>query len=365
MKHVDEYRDPVRVTALRNALAREVTRPWTIMEVCGGQTHAILRFGLDRMLPEGVELLHGPGCPVCVTPAEQIDAAIAIASEPDVIMCTFGDMIRVPGTDISLAMAKARGADVRVVYSPLDAMNLAAAEPGREVVFFAIGFETTVPTTAMAVYQARTMGLSNFSLLVSHVRVPPALEVLLQTPGTRIDAFLAAGHVCTVMGLHEYAPIVSRHDTPIVATGFEPVDILEGVLMCVRQLETGEARLENQYARAVQRTGNAHAQRIMDEVFEVAGQSWRGIGPISASGLRLRAHWQAFDAARRFPPTPGTEPASPDTPCISGEVLSGRKRPTACSAFGTRCTPAHPLGAPMVSAEGACAAYYSYARFAE
>jgi hydrogenase expression/formation protein HypD len=363
MKHVDEYRDPDRVKNLLSDIDRTISRPWTIMEVCGGQTHAIMKFGLDVLLPDAVQLLHGPGCPVCVTSEDIIDQAIDLAQMPDVTLCTFGDMIRVPGRKLSLAIAKARGADVRVVYSPMDALALAQSLPRRTVVFFAIGFETTVPTTAMAVHQAKSKGLSNFTLLVSHVRVPPALEALLDTPDPAMNGFLAAGHVCTVMGLGEYEPIARRYKIPIVATGFEPVDILEGLLMCVRQLEDGRAEVENQYIRVVNREGSIGALSMINEVFEQTDQSWRGMGEIALSGLRLRPEYDLYDAAKRYNLADKKYARnSEQSLCISGEVLCGCKRPLDCSAFGTTCTPNHPLGAPMVSSEGACAAYFRYGR---
>lgn len=361
MKFVDEYRDPERARRLAAAIAAATTRQWALMEVCGGQTHAIMKFGVDQLLPETVTLLHGPGCPVCVTPASAIDRAIALAERDDVILCTFGDMIRVPGSARSLSTAKARGGDVRIVYSPLDALALAEKTPDKEVVFFAIGFETTAPTTAMAAFEARRRKVETFSLLVSHVLVPPALEALLTTEGPQIDGFLAAGHVCTIMGLSEYEPICARYRIPIVATGFEPVDILEGVLMCVRQLESGCALIENQYVRAVRTEGNQTAQDLINAVFEPAEQEWRGVGVLPASGLALREAFSAHDAAKKFA-LPSADHDRPQTACISGDILRGRKRPNECPAFGTACTPAHPLGATMVSSEGACASYYRYAR---
>lgn len=361
MKFVDEYRDLDRARALTEAIAETAMQPWTLMEVCGGQTHAIMKFGIDQLLPKNITLLHGPGCPVCVTPASAIDQAIALTEHDDIILCTFGDMVRVPGSAQSLSVAKARGGDVRIVYSPLDALALAERTPDKEIVFFAIGFETTAPTTAMAAFEARRRNVENFSLLVSHVRVPPALEALLTTDGPKIDAFLAAGHVCTIMGLSEYEPICARHGVPIVATGFEPVDILEGVLMCVRQLEADRAEVENQYARAVRHKGNRAAQELISAVFEITDQEWRGVGELPASGLRLRETFRAYDAAKKFALAPVAD-VLPETPCISGDVLRGMKRPDECPAFGKACTPERPLGATMVSSEGACAAYYRYAR---
>jgi hydrogenase expression/formation protein HypD len=332
------------------------------MEVCGGQTHAIVRFGIDALLPSSITLVHGPGCPVCVTPVELIDKAIEIAAQPAVTFCSFGDMLRVAGRRGSLLEAKARGADVRMVYSPLDALRLARENPTRNVVFFAVGFETTAPANAMAIHLAAREGAKNFSVLVSHVLVPPAMEAILASKANRVQAFLAAGHVCTVMGFTEYEPLARKYRVPIVVTGFEPLDILQGVLMCVRQLEDGRAEVENQYARSVRREGNVEARKLIGEVFEVVPRRWRGIGSISASGLAVRARYAAFDAERRFGPAEVVEDV--DGECLSGLVLQGLKRPPECPAFGTRCTPEHPLGATMVSAEGACAAYYRYRQLA-
>jgi hydrogenase expression/formation protein HypD len=358
VKYIDEYRDADLAQRYATALAEAVTQPWRIMEVCGGQTHAIVRFGVDRMLPEALTLIHGPGCPVCVTPLEMIDRAIAVAEVPGVVFCSFGDMLRVPGSHHDLFTAKSRGADVRVVYSPMDALDIARREPASQVVFFAVGFETTAPANAMAVHQAAKEKLDNFSMLVSHVLVPPALEAILANAERRVDGFLAAGHVCTIMGLQEYQPIAARHRVPIVATGFEPTDILQGVLMCVRQLEEGRAEVENQYARAVRSDGNLPAQQMIAEVFDVAARKWRGIGDIPQSGLVLREGYRRFDAERRFEVGSIETRESPE--CISGLVLQGIKKPVECPAFGTRCTPEHPLGATMVSSEGACAAYHRY-----
>lgn len=360
MKFVDEFRDPAAARRVAEAIAGITTRPWTIMEICGGQTHSIVRHGIDRILPDGVSLLHGPGCPVCVTPAGIIDAAVAIASRPGVILCSFGDMLRVPGEEDSLLAAKSRGADVRMVYSPLDALAIARQEPGREVVFLAIGFETTAPATAMAVLQAEREGLGNFSMLVSHVLVPPAIEALLGDPDNSVQGFLAAGHVCTIMGYREYEPIARRYGVPIVVTGFEPLDLLQGVYLCIRQLEEGRAEVENQYARSVRREGNEVAQETLARVFIVAAQRWRGMGEIARSGLVLAPAYARYDALHRFPDV--AVPAERVGECISGEVLRGVKKPAECPAFGTRCTPEHPLGATMVSSEGACAAYYRYRR---
>lgn len=358
MKYVDEYRDETAAQRYVEAIRRTVTRPWTLMEICGGQTHTILKFGLDRMLPKEVTLVHGPGCPVCVTPVELLDKAIAIASRPGVTFFSFGDMLRVPGSHKDLLMVKAEGGDVRMVYSPLDALKLAQQDSGREVVFFAIGFETTAPANAMAVWQARQMGLRNFSMLSAHVLVPPAIEAILNAPGNEVQGFLAPGHVCTVMGYWEYEPIAEQYQVPIVVTGFEPLDILQGLYMTLRALEEGRWGVENQYARSVRREGNVQAQQLIRQVFEVTDRAWRGIGVIPRSGLRLREEYAAFDAERRFDVAGMTAEESPE--CIAGLILQGRKKPPECPAFGTRCTPEHPLGAPMVSSEGACAAYYQY-----
>ncbi|MFF0459722.1 hydrogenase formation protein HypD [Streptomyces mexicanus] len=360
MKYIDEFNDPQLARRLLDEIRATVTRPWALMEVCGGQTHSIIRHGIDQLLPEEVELIHGPGCPVCVTPLEVIDKALEIASRPEVIFCSFGDMLRVPGTGRDLFRVKGEGGDVRVVYSPLDALDLARKNPGRQVVFFAIGFETTAPANAMAVHQARRLGLDNFSLLVSHVRVPPAIEAIMTAPGCRVQGFLAAGHVCSVMGTAEYPELAEKHRVPIVVTGFEPLDILEGIRRAVHQLERGEHRVENAYARAVREQGNPAAQRMIEEVFEVADRNWRGIGPIPASGWRLADAYRAYDAAHRFDVT-GIRTEEPAI-CRAGEVLQGMIKPTECAAFGTTCTPRTPLGATMVSSEGACAAYYLYRR---
>ncbi len=360
MRFVDEYRDAKAAARYVRALARIIMRPWTIMEVCGGQTHAIVKFGVDQLLPPKVTLVHGPGCPVCVTPVELLDTAMEIASRPEVIFCSFGDMLRVPGSQGDLLSVKAAGGDVRVVYSPLEAVKLARTNPGREVVFFAVGFETTAPANAMAVYQAHRMGLRNFSLLVAQVLIPPAMEVILASARNRVQAFLAPGHVCTVMGTAEYEAIARRYRVPIVITGFEPLDILQGVLMCVRQLEEGRAEVENQYARSVRHEGNRRAQQLIQEVFQVCPRQWRGLGEIPKSGLRLQDRFAAYDAERRF--NFAQVRASEPPECRSGLVLQGVIKPQECPAFGTRCTPEHPLGATMVSSEGACAAYYRYRR---
>ncbi len=361
MRYISEYRDSTAVRHWLRELQNRVTRPWTIMEICGGQTHSFLRFGLDELLPREITLVHGPGCPVCVTPVELIDKAVAIASRPEVVFCSFGDMLRVPGTKDDLLRVKSRGGDVRIVYSPLDAIDLAKRYPERQVVFFAVGFETTAPANAMAVLQAAEAGLKNFSVLVAHVRVPPAIEAILSSPRNHVQGFLAAGHVCTVMGTEEYVPLAERYHTPIVVTGFEPADLLQGLAMCVAQLEAGMAEVEIQYSRSVRPEGNVAARRHIDRVFEIVDRKWRGIGVIPQSGLALREEFRDFDAEQRFSTAHVTAEESPE--CIAGEVLQGHKKPTACPAFGTRCTPAHPLGAPMVSSEGACAAYYRYRRY--
>lgn len=361
MKFQDEYRDPVAAERLRRALAEITTRPWTIMEVCGGQTHTIVKYGIDELLPKQIELVHGPGCPVCVTPLELIDKAIAIAARPHVIFCSFGDMLRVPGSTRDLFAVKAAGGDVRIVYSPLDCLSIAEKNPDRTVVFFAVGFETTAPANAMAVWQAKQRGLSNFAVLVSHVLVPPAIAAILSSPNNRVQAFLAAGHVCTVMGYEEYLPLAERYRIPIVVTGFEPLDLLEGVYRCVEMLESGRVGVDNQYTRVVRREGNAPALRLIREVFEVGDRKWRGIGTIQASGFHLTPEYQEFDAERRFNVT-GVEVAE-SASCISGLILQGLKKPHQCAVFGNECTPEHPLGATMVSSEGACAAYYHYARY--
>ena len=360
MRHLDEYRDEASVARVVRRIRETASRRWALMEVCGGQTHSILKFGMDRLLPETVELIHGPGCPVCVTPLELVDRAIAIASRPEVIFCSFGDMLRVPGSSSDLLKVKAKGGDVRIVYSPLDALRLARQHPARRVVFFAVGFETTAPANAMAVHRAAAEGLSNFSVLVAHVLVPPALEALLACEDARIDGLLAPGHVCTVTGYRDYEPVAARHQIPIVVTGFEPLDLLNGILAAVRQLERGEARVENRYTRAVVRDGNPGARAMVDEVFAVSDRAWRGLGSIPLSGLALRPRYAAFDACGVFDVASVT--ASEPAECRAGLVLQGRLRPTDCPAFGTGCTPEHPLGATMVSTEGACAAYFHYRR---
>jgi len=360
VKYVDEYRDEAAAREVVDAIGRLVTRPWTLMEICGGQTHTVIKSGIDRLLPEEVTLVHGPGCPVCVTPLELIDRAVEIASRPEVIFTSFGDMLRVPGSESDLLAVKSEGGDVRMVYSPLDAVTLAERHPERHVVFFAVGFETTAPANAMAVWKAHQLGLENFSILSSHVLVPPAMEAILSAPDNRVQGFLAAGHVCAVMGYWEYEPISARYRLPITVTGFEPLDLLQGTYMTLRALEENRWGVENQYKRAVTREGNRPAQDLLGKVFEVCDRPWRGIGVIPGSGLALKPELAAFDAARRFPATgpPPEEPAE----CIAGEILRGLKKPHECTAFGGRCTPERPLGAPMVSSEGACAAYYRYGR---
>ncbi|MDD9943825.1 MAG: hydrogenase formation protein HypD [Myxococcales bacterium] len=364
MKYVDEYRDAARVAELAGQIASRVTRPWTLMEVCGGQTHSILRFGLDQLLPTGVELSHGPGCPVCVTSTEAIDRAIALAGLPEVVLCTYADMLRVPGSRTDLYAARADGADVRAIYSPLEAVQIATRSPGREVVLFAVGFETTAPAHALAVLQARAARLPNFSLLASHVLVPPAIEALVSASDNRVQGFLAAGHVCAVMGTEAYEPLCRKYHVPVVVTGFEPVDILQGILQLVTQLEEGRAVVENAYARVVRAEGNPVAVQQVAEVFEVVERHWRGLGPIAESGLGLRPEFARFDAQRRFGcgSAPMREGPGQDARCIAGDVLRGVKRPPSCAAFGSACTPLSPLGAPMVSSEGACAAYFRYRR---
>ena len=360
MKYLDEYRDAKTAQQFVREIHRLTTRPWSVMEVCGGQTHAIVKFGIDELLPKQITLIHGPGCPVCVTPLEIIDQALEIAARPEVIFTSFGDMLRVPGSTTDLLAVKAKGGDVRIVYSPLDAVKLAEQNAAREVVFFAVGFETTAPATAMAVFQAAQKGLNNFSMLISHVLVPPAMEALLSSPNCRVQGFLAAGHVCTVMGFEEYPPIAAKYHVPIVVTGFEPLDILQGVLMVVQQLESGRAEVENQYTRSVRREGNRPAQELLRKVFKVVPRKWRGVGEIPQSGLGMNDAYAAFDAEKKFG-LAGHRVEEP-TECLSGLVLQGQIRPHECPAFGTKCTPDHPLGATMVSSEGACAAYYRYRR---
>jgi hydrogenase expression/formation protein HypD len=360
MKYLDEYRDGDIAVKLVERIRRAQTRPWVIMEVCGGQTHSIVKNGIDHLLPKGIELVHGPGCPVCVTPLEMIDKAHAIARRPEVIFCSFGDMLRVPGSDGDLFSIKSQGGDVRVVYSPLDCLKIARANPDKQVVFFAIGFETTAPANAMLAWQARQSGMKNVSLLVSHVLVPPAIEAVLSSPENRVQGFLGPGHVCAVVGYREYEPLAARFHVPIVVTGFEPLDILEGVLMTIEQLESGRAEVENQYSRILARGGNQPAQDLIAKVFEVNDRKWRGVGMIPQSGFQLRAEFRDLDAEHRFN-VEAIDTMEPEV-CIAGQILQGIKKPHDCPAFGTECTPQHPLGATMVSAEGACAAYYAYGR---
>ncbi len=372
MKYVEEYRDAAAAQQFAANIAHIVTRPWTIMEICGGQTHAIVKYGIDELLPRQITLAHGPGCPVCVTPVELIDKALRIAAQPNVIFCSFGDMLRVPGSctpaspnpdvasPVDLFGVKAAGGDVRIVYSPMDAVQIARQNPEKQVVFFAVGFETTAPANAMSVYHAKQTGLKNYSVLVSHVLVPPAMEAILSSPANCVQGFLAAGHVCTIMGYTEYYPIAAKYRVPIVVTGFEPVDLLQGIYMCVQQLEQGRYEVENQYARAVRRQGNAPAQGLVARVFRVVDRKWRGIGGIARSGLGLATDYADFDAETRFGLSDYT--AQEDPECISGLIMQGAKKPEECSAYAERCTSDHPLGAPMVSSEGACAAYYRYRR---
>jgi len=360
MKYLDEFNDPELAKRLLDDIHATVKQPWAIMEVCGGQTHSIIRHGIDQLIPDQVEMIHGPGCPVCVTPLELIDKALEIAARPEVIFCSFGDMLRVPGSGRDLFRVKSEGGDIRVVYSPLDALKLARENPDREVVFFGIGFETTAPPNAMAVFQAKRLGVPNFSMLVSHVRVPPAIDAIMQSPACRVQAFLAAGHVCSVMGTQEYPPLVERYSVPIVVTGFEPLDILEGIRHTVHQLERGESYLDNAYARAVPPEGNLAARKLLSEVFTVTDRGWRGIGVIPDSGWRLSETYRDFDAEYRF--QVGDIHTDESAVCRSGEVLQGLIKPHECAAFGTQCTPRNPLGATMVSSEGACAAYYLYRR---
>lgn len=360
MRYLDEFSDPGLARRLLDEIHTATTRPWAMMEVCGGQTHSIIRHGIDQLLPDGVEMIHGPGCPVCVTPLEIIDRALAIAAQPGVIFCSFGDMLRVPGSSQDLFAVKSAGGDVRVVYSPLDALTIARENPEKQVVFFGIGFETTAPANAMTVYQARRLGMTNFSLLVSHVLVPPAIAAIMESPRCRVQAFLAAGHVCSVMGTAEYPALAEKYGVPIVVTGFEPLDILEGIRQTVLQLESGRHELHNAYPRAVRAEGNPLAMAMLRDVFEVTDRTWRGIGPIPASGWRLSARYREYDAERRFAVTGiHTEESAL---CRSGEVLQGLLKPNECAAFGKQCTPRNPLGATMVSSEGACAAYYAYRR---
>ncbi len=360
MKYLDEFSNPDLARKLIDDIHAITTRPWAMMEVCGGQTHSIIRHGIDQLLPEGVEMIHGPGCPVCVTPLEIIDKALAIAEQPGVIFCSFGDMLRVPGSSKDLFSIKSAGGDVRVVYSPLDALKLAKDNPDKQVVFFGIGFETTAPANAMTVYQAKRQGIKNFSLLVSHVLVPPAIAAIMESPVCRVQAFLAAGHVCSVMGTSQYPALAEKYKVPIVVTGFEPLDILEGIRLTLLQLESGRHELENAYSRAVNDQGNVPAMAMLEDVFEVTDRTWRGIGTIPQSGWQLSERYADFDAETRFSVSDIHTDESPL--CRAGEVLQGLIKPHECSAFGKECTPRNPLGATMVSSEGACAAYFSYRR---
>ncbi len=358
MKFVNEYRDAHKSQVLADAIAKITTQSWLIMEICGGQTHSIVKYGIDQLLPPEITLIHGPGCPVCVTPISMIDKAMAIASLSNVIFCSFGDMLRVPGTHKDLLSVKANGGDIRIVYSPLDSLKIAQENPHKQIVFFGVGFETTAPTTALTIYQAHQQQINNFSMLVSHVLVPPAMSALLSSPSNKIQGFLAAGHVCTIMGYDEYEPMAEKYQIPIVVTGFEPIDILQGIYMCIQQLEKGKFIVENQYTRSVRKEGNQPAQSLIKEIFEVIPRQWRGIGNIPESGLGLKAKYALFDADKKFVfPDLITEESKE---CISGLILQGVKKPSECSAFGKSCTPEYPLGAPMVSSEGACAAYYRY-----
>ena len=359
MKFLSEYRNPELAKQYLEEIKRTVTQPWTIMEICGGQTHSLVKNGIINLLPDEIAMVHGPGCPVCVTPLGIIDEAIYLAEKEGVVLCSFGDMLRVPGSEKSLLEAKAAGADVRILYSPLEAINVAKQNPDKEVVFFAVGFETTAPANALSVVQAKQMGIGNYSILASHVLVPPAMEAILGDPESRIDAFLAAGHVCTIMGIEEYQPIVKKYNVPIVVTGFEHVDLLQGILMAVKQLESGEAKLENQYVRVVKREGNKLAKKAISEVFSVSDRDWRGIGTIPVSGYEVDDNYSDYDARKKF--KLDLAPVEENKDCIAGEILKGMKKPFECPNFGTKCTPEHPLGAPMVSSEGACAAYYHFA----
>ena len=366
MKYMHEYRQAKTIKQLADKIADITTHPWTIMEVCGGQTHAIVKFGLQQFLPEQIELVHGPGCPVCVTPVEVIDKAIQIAARPNVIFCSFGDMLRVPGSQTDLQSVKAQGGDIRIVYSPMDALALAQSNPGKEVIFLAIGFETTAPANAMAAYQARKQGINNFSLLTSQFLVPPAIEAMCQSPQSRKQGFLAAGHVCAITGYESYPKLAEKYGVPIVVTGFEPLDILQGILLCVQQLEQGRSEVENQYSRVVSQQGNLLAQQVLAEVFECQPQIWRGIGQIEQSGLKLSDAFRSYDAVHKFglhDKIPSADPSTDTAECISGDIMQGLKKPCDCAHFGKKCRPESPIGAPMVSSEGACAAYYRYTTF--
>ena len=358
MKYLKEYRDPVLARKILDEIRRIVTRPWSIMEVCGGQTHSLVKNGIIDVLPSEITMIHGPGCPVCVTPIHLIDAAIDLAMRPNVILCSFGDMLRVPGSNQNLLEAKAQGADVRILYSPLEAVAIAKDNPTKEVVFFAVGFETTAPANALSLVHAKREGITNYSILASHVLVPPAIKAVINDPLSKIDGFLAAGHVCTIMGNGQYYPLASEYKVPIVVTGFEPIDVIQGILMVVKQLELGTHEVENQYSRIVREEGNKEARAIIEQVFEVSDQVWRGIGEIPSSGYQIKDNFEAFDAVKKF----GISVDAPEekTECISGEIMKGLKKPSQCPHFGKKCTPENPLGAPMVSSEGACAAYYHF-----
>ena len=363
MKYLQEFRDPALAKRILAEIEKTTTQPWSIMEVCGGQTHSLVKNGILSLLPEQINMVHGPGCPVCVTPLELIDKAIHLAENSNVVLCSFGDMLRVPGSQKSLLEAKANGADIRILYSPLEAVNIAKAHPDLEVVFFAVGFETTAPANALAVEHAHKFGLKNFSILTSHVLVPPAIEAIMQDEETQIDGFLAAGHVCTIMGVKEYQPLVDCYQIPIVVTGFEPVDLLHGILMVVKQLEKGEYKLENQYSRVVKKEGNQQAKELIERVFEVTDRAWRGIGTIAESGYEIKEDLNLYDANLKYKVE--IDPVKESAECIAGEILKGIKKPAHCPQFGKKCTPLNPLGAPMVSSEGACAAYYHFSQAAE
>lgn len=358
MKYLKEYRDPVLARKILDEIRRTVTRPWSIMEVCGGQTHSLVKNGIIDVLPSEITMIHGPGCPVCVTPIHLIDAAIDLAMRPNVILCSFGDMLRVPGSNQNLLEAKAQGADVRILYSPLEAVAIAKDNPTKEVVFFAVGFETTAPANALSLVHAKREGITNYSILASHVLVPPAIKAVINDPLSKIDGFLAAGHVCTIMGNGQYYPLASEYKVPIVVTGFEPIDVIQGILMVVKQLELGTHEVENQYSRIVREEGNKEARAIIEQVFEVSDQVWRGIGEIPSSGYQIQDNFEAFDAVKKF--RISVDAPEEKTECISGEIMKGLKKPSQCPHFGKKCTPENPLGAPMVSSEGACAAYYHF-----
>ncbi len=359
MKYLSEYRDPALVEDYIRQIHQVTTKPWTLMEICGGQTHSLVKNGILDMLPEKITMVHGPGCPVCVTPISIIDEAIYLAKQPNIILCSFGDMLRVPGSKENLLEVKAMGADVRILYSPLEAVQLAKQNPDKEVVFFAVGFETTAPANALSIVQAAQSGVENYSILASHVLVPPAMEAILGDPDNLIDGFLAAGHVCTIMGMEEYYPIAEKYKCPIVITGFEPVDLLQGILMTVQQLEKGEYKVENQYTRYVQREGNKLAKATLEKVFDISDRTWRGIGNIPMSGFEVNEEYKRYNSRIKF--KLDLPAAEENKACISGDIMKGLKKPFQCPNFGKACRPEHPLGAPMVSSEGACAAYYHYA----